>query len=319
MLNSMNAWVIFNGFLILLIFFDFVVFSRKEKEIGLKSAGVLTVFWTIIAGIVGVFIFLLGNNQLGIEYVTSYVAERALSIDNLFVFLIIFNYFAIPNTLKQRALLFGIMGALIARAIFIALGVALISTFSWFLIVLGLFLIYTAYKLAFKHDTEVDPSKNVVAKLFSKFIVVTKKFDGHKLFTRLPSGALAATPFLLVVIVLGSTDVVFAIDSIPTVFGITDNAFIVWSSNAMAVLGMRPLYFLIAGLVDIFRFLQYGLAAILGFIGVKMVVEQLFHGAHIISEQADIFLALAIIVGVLTTSILASIFFPAGKQNIEKN
>ena len=197
------------------------------------------------------------------------MAERALSIDNLFVFLIIFGYFSVPAQYQARALLWGIVGALIARAVFIAAGVAVIAAFSWVLYILGAFLLYTAYKLAFTGDQEVDPGKNLALRIAKKVTTVSSEYDGHNFFTRI-NGVRAVTPMLLVVLVLGTTDVVFAVDSIPTVFGITTNSFIVWSSNAMAVLGMRPLFFLIAGLVKLFVYLQYGLAAILGFVGAKM-------------------------------------------------
>jgi tellurite resistance protein TerC len=212
--------------------------------------------------------------------------------------------------------LFGIIGALLARAIFIGIGVAVITAFSWFLFLLGAFLIYTAYKLAFAGEQEVDPSKNITVRLARKFMPVSTEYDGTKFFTKM-NGVKAITPFLLVVLVLGTTDVVFAIDSIPTVFGITDDPFIVWSSNAMAVLGMRPLFFLLVGMVRLFRYLQYGLAAILGFVGLKMIVEEALHDFHVISELGDIYLSLGIIVGILTGSVLLSIILPGGDEEEE--
>ena len=276
----------------------------------MKEAAWLTVFWTLVAAIVGVWILLAGNNQQAIEYVTGYVAERALSIDNLFVFIVIFGYFNLPTQYQARGLLFGIIGALIARAVFIAIGVAVITAFSC------AFLIYTAYKLAFAGDQEVDPGNNIAVRLFKKFMPVSTKFDGTKFFTR-ENGVRAVTPFLLVVIVLGTTDVVFAIDSIPTVFGITDDPFVVWSSNAMAVLGMRPLFFLLAGMVKLFRYLQYGLALILGFVGAKMIVEEAFHDFHVLGELGDIYLSLGIIIGILTGSVVLSMIMPH-KNNQEQ-
>ena len=257
MFDSLYIWLIFNIFLAVLLFFDFVILSRKEKVIEFKQAALLTVFWKSIAALVGLWIFLYGNTELGIEYTTAFVSELALSVDNLFVFIIIFNYFSVPDSLKMRALTFGIVGALIARAIFIAVGVAIISKFGWVMVILGIFLIFTAYKLAFKKNKDPDPKNNILVKIFSKFIEISDKYQGYKFFIRSNSKKIIATPFFLTVIVLGSTDIVFAVDSIPTVFGITDNAFIVWSSNAMAVLGLRPLFFLIANLVNLFRFLQF--------------------------------------------------------------
>ena len=239
MLETFNHWLIFNAVLVALLIFDLLILTRKSRVVGMKEAAWLTAFWTLVAGAVGVWIFVAGSEQQGGEYFAGYVAERALSIDNLFVFIVIFGYFSLPKSYEARGLLFGIVGALLARAVFIAAGVAVISAFAWFLYILGAFLIYTAYKLAFVGDHEVDPGKNIAVRLFRKLMPVSDEFDGTKFFTRM-NGVRAATPFLLVIIVLATTDVVFAIDSIPTVFGITDDPFIVWSSNAMAVPAPMP-------------------------------------------------------------------------------
>lgn len=313
MLESFNHWLIFNVALVLLLVFDLLILTRKEHEVGMKEAAWLTGFWTLVAAVVGVWVYTAGNSQQGLEYVTGYVAERALSIDNLFVFIVIFGYFNLPKPYQARGLLFGIIGALLARAVFIAIGVAVITAFSWFLFLLGAFLIYTAYKLAFVGEQEVDPGKNIMVRLFRRLMPVSDQFDGTKFFTKM-NGVRAATPFLLVVLVLGTTDVVFAIDSIPTVFGITDDPFVVWSSNAMAVLGMRPLFFLLVGMVRLFRYLQFGLAAILGFVGLKMIVEEAFHDFHVFSELGDIYLSLGIIIGILAGSVLLSMVLPGGEE-----
>jgi len=280
----------------------------------MKEAAWLTLFWTLVAGVVGVWVYTAGNSQQGLEYVTGYVAERALSIDNLFVFIVIFGYFNLPKNFQAKGLLWGIIGALLARAVFIGIGVAVITAFSWFLFILGAFLIYTAYKLAFAGEQEVDPSKNITVRLFRRFMPVSNEYDGTKFFTKV-NGVRAVTPFLLVVLVLGTTDVVFAIDSIPTVFGITDDPFIVWTSNAMAVLGMRPLFFLLVGMVKLFRFLQYGLALILGFVGLKMIIEEAFHDFHVFSELGDIYLSLGIIIGILSGSVLMSMILPNNEED----
>lgn len=301
--------MIFNTVLVLLLVLDLLILSRRAHVVGMREAAWLTIFWTLVAVAVGVWVFLEGSNRQGIEFITGYVAERALSIDNLFVFIVIFGYFNLPTQYQAKGLLFGIVGALLARAVFIAIGVAVITAFSWFLFILGAFLIYTAYKLAFAGEHEVDPSKNITVRLFRRFMAVSDNYDGTKFFTRV-NGVRAVTPFFLVVLVLGTTDVVFAIDSIPTVFGITDDPFIVWSSNAMAVLGMRPLFFLLVGLVKLFRYLQYGLAMILGFVGLKMIVEEAFHDFHVFSELGDIYLSLGIIIGILLGSVLLSAILP---------
>jgi len=314
LLESFNDWLIFNVALVLLLVFDLLVLSRKSHEIGMKEAAWLTLFWTLVAGVVGVWVYTAGNSQQGLEYVTGYVAERALSIDNLFVFIVIFGYFNLPKNFQAKGLLWGIIGALLARAVFIGIGVAVITAFSWFLFILGAFLIYTAYKLAFAGEQEVDPSKNITVRLFRRFMPVSDEYDGTKFLTKV-NGVRAVTPFLLVVLVLGTTDVVFAIDSIPTVFGITDDPFIVWTSNAMAVLGMRPLFFLLVGMVKLFRFLQYGLALILGFVGLKMIIEEAFHDFHVFSELGDIYLSLGIIIGILSGSVLMSMILPNNEED----
>ena len=318
MLETFNHWLIFNAVLVALLIFDLLILTRKSRVVGMKEAAWLTAFWTLVAGAVGVWIFVAGSEQQGGEYFAGYVAERALSIDNLFVFIVIFGYFSLPKSYEARGLLFGIVGALLARAVFIAAGVAVISAFAWFLYILGAFLIYTAYKLAFVGDNEVDRGKNIAVRLFRKLMPVSDEFDGTKFFTRV-NGVRAATPFLLVIIVLATTDVVFAIDSIPTVFGITDDPFIVWSSNAMAVLGMRPLFFLLVGMVKLFRYLQFGLAAILGFVGLKMIVETAFEDFHVIGKLEDIYLSLVIIVGILIGSVLLSIILPDDDDDIDEN
>lgn len=318
MLETFNHWLIFNAVLVTLLIFDLLILTRKSRVVGMKEAAWLTAFWTLVAGAVGVWILVAGSEQQGGEYFAGYVAERALSIDNLFVFIVIFGYFSLPKSYEARGLLFGIVGALLARAVFIAAGVAVISAFAWFLYVLGAFLIYTAYKLAFVGDNEVDPGKNIAVRLFRKLMPVSDEFDGTKFFTRV-NGVRAATPFLLVIIVLATTDVVFAIDSIPTVFGITDDPFIVWSSNAMAVLGMRPLFFLLVGMVKLFRYLQFGLAAILGFVGLKMIVETAFEDFHVIGKLEDIYLSLVIIVGILIGSVLLSIILPDDDDDFDEN
>jgi tellurite resistance protein TerC len=314
LLESFNDWLIFNVALVLLLVFDLLVLSRKSHEIGMKEAAWLTLFWTLVAGVVGVWVYTAGNSQQGLEYVTGYVAERALSIDNLFVFIVIFGYFNLPKNFQAKGLLWGIIGALLARAVFIGIGVAVITAFSWFLFILGAFLIYTAYKLAFAGEQEVDPSKNITVRLFRRFMPVSDEYDGTKFFTKM-NGVRAVTPFFLVVLVLGTTDVVFAIDSIPTVFGITDDPFIVWTSNAMAVLGMRPLFFLLVGMVKLFRFLQYGLALILGFVGLKMIIEEAFHDFHVFGELGDIYLSLGIIIGILSGSVLMSMILPNNEED----
>ncbi len=312
MLDSIGVWIGFNALVVVLLILDLLVLTRNDREVSMRRAAWLTAFWWGVATLVGVWIFVVGENDQGIDYTTAFIVEKALSVDNLFVFLVIFGYFQLPAKLQLRALLFGIVGALIARALFITVGLTIIGLFSWILFILGAFLVYTAYKMAFMGDTEVDPGQNPVVRLFRKIMPVTDGYDGHKFFTRLKDGRRAATPFLMVIVALGTTDIIFAIDSIPTVFGITQDPFIVWSSNAMAVLGLRPLFFLLSGLVKLFRFLQYGLAIVLALIGIKMIVEEAAHTLdfHLPAIMESPFTSLIVITTIFAGAIILSKMFP---------
>ncbi len=312
MLDGIGVWIGFNVVVALLLVLDLFVLSKNDQVVSMRRAAWLTAFWWGVATVVGIWIFTFGTTDQGLNYTTAFVVEKALSVDNLFVFLVIFGYFQLPPKYQLRALLFGIIGALVARAIFITIGLTIIGLFSWILFILGAFLIYTAYKMAFMGDTEVDPGQNPVVKAFRRVYPVSDDYDGHNFFTRLPNGKKAATPFLMVILALGTTDIIFAIDSIPTVFGITQDAFIVWSSNAMAVLGLRPLFFLLSGLVKLFRFLQYGLALVLALIGVKMVVEEAAHQLdwHLPEIVETPFLSLIVISVIFATAIILSKMYP---------
>ncbi|MCX8251874.1 MAG: TerC/Alx family metal homeostasis membrane protein [Dehalococcoidia bacterium] len=299
--DQLWVWISFNTLLVILLFLDLVVLGRA-RTVSMREAVLGTIFWTAIAFAVNGAIFFFGSKAEGTDFLTAYIVERALSIDNLFVFLVIFTYFGVPKQFQMRALLWGIIGALVARAVFITAGVAVINAFEPVVYVLGAFLIYTAYKLATSGDSEVDPERNIALRLARKYFTVSDDYDGQKMFTRIGGSARAITPMLLVVIVLATTDVVFAVDSIPSVLAITTDGFIVWSSNAMAVLGMRPLFFVLAGAVAHFRYLQYGLAAVLGFVGFKMISEEFIH--------IETILSLAVILAALGVSMLASWVLP---------
>ena len=321
MIESFNHWLIFNAVLAVLLIFDLLVLTRGSRTVSMKQAAWLTAFWWGVATVCGIWIFTAGSPDQGINYATAFVVEKALSVDNLFVFLVIFTYFGLPDSARLRALFYGIIGALIARAVFIAIGLSLMRTFSWVLFVLGAFLIYTGYKIAFLGDSEVDPGQNPVVRVFRRFMPVTDEFHVNNFFKRLPNGTKAATPFLLVILALATTDIIFAIDSIPTVFGITKDPFVVWSSNAMAVLGLRPLFFLLSGLVRIFRFLQYGLALVLVLIGLKMLLEEAAHTFefHLPEIMESPFLSLIVISSIFTFAIMLSKVFPASieeKQDV---
>ena len=314
-MGNYTEWVIFNLFVVVILAFD--LYWSKGKVYGFKSSIIWTIIWTFLALLVNLWFFmedgsLLQGNERGITFLTAYVAERALSFDNLFVFIIIFQFFKIPPKLQPIALTYGIVGALIARAVFIALGAAVLSIFSWIMLIMGLFLIYTGIKLALIDDEDVDPEKNILLKFSKKVLNISEEFKGSKFYFR-EKNMLYFTPLFLVVVVLGSTDIVFAVDSIPTVFGITKDTFIIWSSNMMAVVGMRPLYFLIQEMQNQFRYLKYGLSLILVVIGFKMSIEYLgerigplINSEYITHFHINTYVSLGTIVGIITFSILLS-------------
>ncbi len=308
--DQLWVWLSFNGLLVALLFLDLIVLGRA-RTVTMREAVLGTIFWTAVAAAVNGAIFVFGTRSEGTDFLTAYIVERALSIDNLFVFLVIFSYFGVPGQYRMRALLWGIVGALIARAVFITAGVAVINAFSPIVFVLGAFLVYTAYKLATSGNSEVDPGRNIALRLARRFFRISDDYDGQKMLTRVGGGALAATPMLMVIIVLATTDVVFAVDSIPSVLAITTDGFIVWSSNAMAVLGMRPLFFVLAGAIAHFRYLQYGLAAVLGFVGFKMITSEFFH--------IETSISLAVILVALAVSMLASRVLPGGEPKETDN
>ena len=261
--------------------------------------------YVALAGAFALLLLYWQGHQASLEFITGYVLELSLSVDNLFIFLLIFNYFAVPEPQQHRVLFWGIMGALVLRGIFIGAGVELINRFHWLLYGFGALLVYSGFKLFFSGDRRVDPEKNPVVKAVRRFIPVTKDYRDGKFFVRVPeeNGRRYATPLLIVLLVIETTDVLFAVDSIPAILAITLKAFIVYTSNVFAILGLRSLYFAIAGLMKIFRFLHYGLAVILVFVGVKMIL-----GDHV---EIPVTITLATVAAVLLVSIAGSLAFPA--------
>ena len=309
MSQSILTWVLFNTFIALILLFD--ILWSKGKSFSLKDSIIWTIVWTILALIVNVWIFISQSSNSGLEFLTAYIAERALSFDNLFVFILIFQFFNVPNSLQPLTLTYGIIGALICRAIFIAVGISVIGLFSWVIIILGIVLIYSGIKILITDNEQIDPKKNLLYKTTKIFFRFSEEFKGNKFFYKNPKGNIILTPLVLVILILASTDLVFAIDSIPTVLGITSDSFIIWSSNMMAVVGMRPLYFLLLGMKDYFRFLKHGLSLILVLIGLKMIFG---HGIEIddfsFSYHVGTGLSLVLIVLTLLISISLSIIFP---------
>lgn len=266
----------------------------------------ISAFWIAISLLFNLWIYWSRGYDSAMNFLTGYLIEKALSVDNLFVFLLIFSYFHIPQEYRHKVLFWGILGAIILRGVFIALGVVLIQRFDWLFYVFGLFLIYSAYKLAMEKDKEIDPEKNPLILWLESYIPVTRTVKNGRFFVKI-NGILHATPLLLALISVETTDVIFAIDSIPAIFGITQDPFIIYTSNIFAILGLRALYFALANLMDLFHHLHYGLAAILFLIGMKMLTKDFFH--------LPISLALGLIAAILTFSILASLLWP--KKDIE--
>lgn len=302
-------WAAFFTFVGVLLFLDLVVFHRKSHEPSLREAAAWTVIWCSIAlGFNLVVGFWLGREP-GIQFLTGYVVEWSLSMDNVFVFAVVFTFFRVPLKYQYRVLFWGIMGAVIMRLTFILAGAALIERFSWILPVFGAFLVYTAIKLTMAGDSEVHPDQNLLMRMAKKIFPVAIGDHGDRFFVR-ENGRRAITPLFLVLLVIESTDVMFAVDSVPAIFSITKDPFIVFTSNIFAILGLRALYFLLAGVMDLFRYLKYGLSAVLGFVGVKMLIEYYVHeflewpkNAHVISPGVS----LLVIVTLLGAAIVASI------------
>jgi tellurite resistance protein TerC len=292
------AWVALIAVICGLLFADLLIVHRKPHEIGFKEAAIESAVWITI-GLSFTFVMLgwHGSAAAG-EYLSGYLIEKSLSVDNVFVWAVIFSYFAVPKMYQFRVLFWGIFGALVLRAIFIFAGVALIEAFDWILYIFGAFLLITAFRVARHQDAEVHPENNVVLKLVRKVVPSTTEYDGQKLFTR-RTGRLLATPLFAVLILVETTDVVFAVDSIPAILAVSREPFIVFSSNAFAILGLRSLYFLLAGMAGRFRYLNVGLGVILAFVGIKMIIVEWVH--------LPTWLSLSVIAVVLTVTIVASL------------
>ncbi|MGB5943490.1 MAG: TerC family protein [Leeuwenhoekiella sp.] len=316
----MLVWGIFLTFILICLALDLGVFNRNDHVIKSKEAGIWTAVWVSLAlAFSGVIYWLftegmvenpsdLTPNQAVIKYITGYLIELSLSIDNVFVIAVIFSSFAIPAKYQHRVLFWGILGAIIFRALMILFGVALINKFEWIIYVFGVFLLYTAYKMLKSDDTDFDPQESKVFKWMKKFFPVTTQMQGHDFFMQI-DGKKTATPLFLALIVIELTDILFALDSIPAILAITSNPFIVFSSNILAILGLRSMYFLISRMLTKFRYINYSLVVILAFVGLKMIF----------SHYVDIpeWASLSVIVVSLAGGILASIYIPAPKEEKE--
>jgi TerC family integral membrane protein len=301
-LNQPLFWILFNLFVIVMLALDLGVFHRGGGHVvKVREAMLWSVAWISMAAIFALIVLFWHGRTPALEFVTGYVIELSLSIDNLFVFLLIFRFFKVSPEHQHRVLFWGIIGALVMRAIFIVVGVGLISRFAWITYIFGLLLLFSGIKLFFQNESEIHPEHNPVLKLVRKLIPVTKDYEGGKFFVRKPQ--LYATPLFIVLIVVETTDVAFAVDSIPAILAITLNAFIVYTSNVFAIMGLRSMYFALAGLMEMFRYLHYGLSLVLSFIGVKMLIHHYY--------QIPTHWALAAVAGILLISVLASLVHPA--------
>ncbi len=269
--HSPLAWIAFNVLVLVILAADLGLFHRKPREIAVREALWTTAGYITLALCFNGWIYFQFGHQKAVEFLTGYFIEYALSMDNILVFVVILGYFRVPAQYQMRVLLWGILGALVLRGIFILAGFALIETFEWTVVVLGAFLIYTGFKTMLAGDETIDLRDSRVIKISRRLFPITHEYDGDRFFTRLPSGKAVATPLFLVLIVLNVTDIVFALDSIPAIFAITRDPFIVYTSNVFAILGLRALYFALSGMVDKFRYLKYGLSLVLIFIGLKMI------------------------------------------------
>ncbi len=313
------VWILTIAGIVGLLAFDFFFHVRKAHTPSLKEAAVWSAIYVGIAVLFGLGVLILGGTTMGAEYFAGYITEKALSVDNLFVFLIIMASFRVPRADQQKVLLFGIVFSLIARTAFIFLGAALINSFSWVFYIFGLILLITAGNLL-RPNAHDDESEGLVVRLAKKYLPASAHYDGDKLFT-MENGKRVLTPMLLVMVAIGGTDILFALDSIPAIFGLTQNVFIVFTATAFSLMGLRQLFFLIDGLLDRLIFLSYGLAAILGFIGVKLILHALHEntlpfvndGQHVNVVEVSTGVSLSVILGVLVVTVVASIFSPKGK------
>jgi len=298
------AWGAFLIFIIAMLALDLGVFRRKSHEIKLKEALTWCAVWFSLAMAFAAIVWWWQGPDRGLEWLTAYVVEIALSVDNVFVFIVIFTFFKVPKVHQHRVLFWGIVGAAVMRFVFIFAGVALLTRFHWLIYVFGAFLLVTGIKLALPQKDDFDPETNFAVRLLRRFYPVSPDYDGGKFFTMM-NGAKAATPLFVVLIVIETTDVAFALDSIPAVLAISDLPFIVFTSNIFAILGLRSIYFALSGVMDLFRFLNIGLAFVLSFIGIKMLISGYYH--------IPVGASLAVIGCTLALAVSASLAFPAKK------
>jgi tellurite resistance protein TerC len=309
-------WIGFNLFVLAMLALDLGVFHRHAHTVSVKEATIWSVVWISLALVfnAGIYFFwqqliptsAYSNSDAALSFFTGYLIEKSLSVDNIFVFVLIFSYFSVPAQYQHRILFWGIIGALLMRAALILVGATLIKEFHWIIWVFGAFLIFTGIKMAFHKNEELHPEQNPLIKLFRRLMPVTNTYEGSRFFVR-QAGKLMATPLFLVLLMIESTDLIFAVDSIPAIFAVTQEPFIVYTSNVFAILGLRSLYFLLAGVMDKFYYLKLGLSVVLTFVGVKMLMPDLSALLTGISYKIPTLVSLGVVAGILIVAVIASL------------
>lgn len=309
MIATIYVWIGFLAFVLLMLALDLGVFHRKSHEVKIKEALIWSAVWISMAMVFNYGIYVYMGEIKAMEFLTGYVIEKSLSIDNLFVFIMIFSYFNVDKKYQHKVLFWGILGALIMRSIFIFAGVALISKFHWIIYIFGAFLIFTGAKMLFQKDEKMDPNKNPLVRLFKRFYPVTDTMNGDRFFVKINAKTFA-TPLFVVLLLVEFTDLIFAVDSIPAIMAITSDPFIIFTSNVFAILGLRALYFALAGITQYFHYIKYGLSTILVFVGLKMLMVDFF--------KIPVMISLFTILGILVISVVASLVFPKKEVALSK-
>lgn len=309
MAHSWAFWIGFNVFVLAMLALDLGL-HRRWPILGLRQAIAWTVFWIVLAAAFAALVFVWHGRGATLQFVTGYVVEESLSVDNLFVFLILFRYFRVPRDCQHKVLLWGVLGALVLRLAFIVAGVSLLQRFEFFIYIFGALLIYSAFGLLRESEPDVDPERNLVLRIFRKFFPIAPDFEAGNFFVR-HDGRLLATPLFLTLIVVETTDLLFAVDSIPAILAISRDTFIVYTSNVFAILGLRSLYFALEHFFSLFRFLNYGLAAVLALVGIKMLCSHFY--------EPPLELTLGIVLLILAASVVSSLIWPEPKESTAKS
>jgi tellurite resistance protein TerC len=305
MSNQVLPWFAFNIFVVVMLALDLGVFHRKAHVIEIRESLVWSAVWVALALLFNLGIYFWRGPETALEFLTGYLIERSLSIDNIFVFLVVFSYFRVSSLYQHKVLFWGILGAMIMRVIFIIAGVALIQKFNWIIYIFGAFLILTGIKMALQRDKQIHPERNPVLRVFRRLMPVSEDYENGKFFVK-RAGRYLATPLFIVLLVVETTDVIFAADSIPAIFAITLDPFIVYTSNVFAILGLRALYFTLAGIMRLCLSIHYGLSAILVFVGIKMLLADIY--------KIPVGIALGVVAGLLTISVIACMFRPRKEE-----